>query len=278
MEPSLEAEVFHIEQTGCSDRILDTHFYVFLRNCDDLPRGRVIHRRKVEVTSVSSQSFHVKIVIVEDHLMMRDVIKKVCSTEFGYSVVGETDSGVQAVELILKHRPDAVILDLSLPDMDGFNVADRVLKVIPSLRILMLSSHCDDYTLFRVEKSGVHGFIDKNSNTLDILRDALKAIAEGRIYFSQAFQAARMARRSDPRSFVKVLSDWERAILSLIGQGLSDEEIGERLNLSPRTVQTHRSNILRKLDLKGTPKLIAFAVEHGFTQVQSKHGSIPVYT
>jgi DNA-binding NarL/FixJ family response regulator len=220
----------------------------------------------------------VKIVIVEDHLMIRDVIRKVCSSEFGYSVVGETDSGVQAVELILKHRPDAVILDLSLPDMDGFNVADRVLKVMPSLRILMLSSHCDDYTLFRVEKSGVHGFIDKNSNTVEILRDALKALADGRIYFSQAFQAARMARRSDPRSFIKVLSDWERAILSLIGQGLSDEEIAERLNLSPRTVQTHRSNILRKLDLKGTPKLIAFAVENGFTQIQSKHGSIPVYT
>jgi len=102
----------------------------------------------------------VKIVIVEDHLMIRDVIRKVCSSEFGYTVVGETDSGVQAVDLILKHRPDAVILDLSLPDMDGFNVADRVLKVMPHLRILMLSSHCDDYTLFRVEKSGVHGFID----------------------------------------------------------------------------------------------------------------------
>ena len=219
-----------------------------------------------------------KIVIVEDHLMIRDVIRKVCSNDFGYKVVGETGSGLEAVQLIVKLRPDAVILDLSLPDMDGFNVADRVFRVMPSLRILMLSSHCDDYTLFRVEKSGVHGFIDKNSNTVEILRDALKAIEDGRIYFSQAFQAARLARRTDPRSFVKVLSDWERAILSLIGQGMSDEEIGERLSLSPRTVQTHRSNILRKLDLKGTPKLIAFAVEHGFTQVQSKQGTIPVYT
>ena len=100
-------------------------------------------------------------------------VRKVCSSDFGYTVVGETDSGVQAVEMILKHRPDAVVLDLSLPDMDGFNVADRVLKAIPNLRILMLSSHCDDYTLFRVEKSGVHGFIDKNSNTIEILRDAL---------------------------------------------------------------------------------------------------------
>ena len=147
--------------------------------------------------------------------MIRDVVRKVCSSEFGYTVVGETDSGVQAVEMILKHRPDAVVLDLSLPDMDGFNVADRVLKAIPSLRILMLSSHCDDYTLFRVEKSGVHGFIDKNSNTIEILRDALAAISAGRIYFSQAFQAARIARRSDPRSFIKVLSDWELSLIHI---------------------------------------------------------------
>jgi DNA-binding NarL/FixJ family response regulator len=220
----------------------------------------------------------VRIVIVEDHLMFRDVIRKICTTQFGHSVVGETDSGVKAVELILAVEPDVVILDLSLPDMDGFNVVDRVLKVLPSLRILVVSSHCDDYTLFRVEKSGVHGFIDKNSNTVDTLQEALTAVAAGRVYFSAAFQAAKLARRNDPRSFTKVLSEWERAILSLIGQGLSDDEIGERLNLSPRTVQTHRSHLLRKLDLKGTPKLIAFAIEHGFTQVTPRNGTNPVYS
>jgi len=75
-----------------------------------------------------------------------------------------------------------------------------------------------------------------------------------------------------------VLSERERAVLSLIGQGLSDEEIGERLTLSARTVQSHRSNILRKLGLKNTPKLIAFAIEHGFTQIPTRHGTLPIYT
>lgn len=210
--------------------------------------------------------------------MFRDVIRKICTAQFGHSIVGETDSGVKAVDLILAVNPDVVILDLSLPDMDGFNVVDRVLKAVPSLRILVVSSHCDDYTLFRVEKSGVHGFIDKNSNTVETLQEALTAVAAGRVYFSAAFQAAKLARRNDPRSFTKVLSEWERAILSLIGQGLSDDEIGERLSLSPRTVQTHRSHLLRKLDLKGTPKLIAFAIEHGFTQVTTKSGANPVYS
>lgn len=210
--------------------------------------------------------------------MFRDVLRKACTTQFGHNVIGETDSGRKAVEMILELGPDMVILDLSLPDMDGFNVVDRVLTLKPATRILVVSSHCDDYTLFRVEKSGVHGFLDKNSNTLETLREAMEAIDAGRIYFSAAFQAAKLARRNDPRSFTKVLSEWERAILSLIGQGLSDEELGQRLKLSPRTVQTHRSNILRKLDIKGTPKLIAFAIEHGFTQVPAKHGSTPVYS
>lgn len=209
--------------------------------------------------------------------MFRDVIRKVCTSQYGHQVVGETGSGVEAVALILRLQPDVVILDLSLPDMDGFNVVDRVLSAACSLRFLVVSSHCDDYTLFRVEKSGVHGFIDKNSNSIEALQEALLAIGSGRVYFSATFQAAKLVRRNDPRSFTKVLSEWERAILSLIGQGLSDEEIGDRLNLSHRTVQTHRSHILRKLNIKGTPKLIAFAIEHGFTQVPSKTGSSPVF-
>lgn len=219
-----------------------------------------------------------RIVIVEDHLMFRDVIRQICSRRFGHTIVGETDSGVQAVEVILREKPDAVILDLSLPDMDGFNVVDRVLATLPDLRILVVSSHCDDYTLFRVEKSGVHGFLDKTSNTVETLQEALKALEEGRVYFSVAFQQAKIARRKDPRSFTKVLSEWERGILSLIGQGLSDDEIAERMLISPRTVQTHRSRILQKLNVRGTPKLITFAIENGFTQVPVKSGSRPVYS
>src|SRR5688572_18518593 len=130
--------------------------------------------------------------------MFREVIRKACASTFGHEVIGETDSGLKAVELILRLKPDAVILDLSLPDMDGFNVVDQVVKKLPSLRILVVSSHCDDYTLFRVEKSKVHGFVDKNSNTLETLREALVAIDDGKIYFSKTFKAAKLARRYDP--------------------------------------------------------------------------------
>ena len=206
------------------------------------------------------------------------MIRKVCTSQLKHTVVGETDSGAQAVEKILELQPEVVVFDLSLPDMDGFNVAERVLAKLPNVRILVVSSHCDDYTLFRVEKAGVHGYLDKNSSNIAAVGEALKTIAEGRVYFSAAFTEAKIARRNDPQSFTKVLSEWERAILSLIGLGLNDDEIGERFEISPKTAQKHRSQIMRKLGVKGTPKLIAFAVEHGFTQVPSRRGSKPVYT
>src|SRR3954471_25026073 len=100
-------------------------------------------------------------------MMFRNMIRKTCVQQFGHTVVGETDSGLQAVELISKLKPDAVILDLSLRDMDGLNVAEKAFAALPQLKIIVLSAHCDDYTLFRVEKSGVHGFIDKNSNPVE---------------------------------------------------------------------------------------------------------------
>ena len=218
---------------------------------------------------------NVRIVVVEDHRMFRDLIRKACEVPSGHQVIGETDSGITAVEMILRLKPDIAILDLSLPDMDGFAVADRVLEQLPNLRVLVLSSHCDDYTLFCVEQSRVHGFVDKNTNTVETLHEALAALETGQIYFSPAFKAAKIARRADPLSFTKILSDRERAVLSLIGQGLSDGEIGARLDVSSRTAQTHRSRILRKLEIKGTPKLIAFAIERGFTRVHSKAGALP---
>ena len=218
-----------------------------------------------------------RIVIVEDHLMFRDLIRKSCSKRFGLEVVGETDSGASAIEMITRLQPDAALLDLSLPDMDGFQVIEQVLKVQPTLRILTMSSHCDDYTLFRVERSRVHGFVDKNSNTVETLRIALNALQEGRVYFSAEFQTRQKLRRADQMSFNKVLTERERIVLGLIAQGMNDDEIGERLELTPRTAQTHRSRLLRKLRVNGTPKLIAYAARIGFNQVVPRFGSLPAF-
>lgn len=197
------------------------------------------------------------------------MMRTVCERDFGYEVIGEAGEGGEAVRLVEEadDAPDVVILDLQLPDADGLDVAEQLMKLRPRIRILIVSSRCDDYTLHRVERVGVHGFVDKNSNTPETLGAALKLVAEGKCFYSRLFQDAKLARRRDPENFEAKLTEWERHILTHIGYALSDDEIGARLGISPKTVMTHRSRIMRKLGVAGTPKLIRYAIEHGFTQI-----------
>src|SRR5216110_1116853 len=107
----------------------------------------------------------VRIVIVEDHVMFREVLRKVCAVDLKLKVVGEAGDGQTAVQLVRETKPDLVLLDLHLPNLDGFGVAEAIHEYSPETRILVLSSHCDEYTVFRAERAGVQGFVDKNTNS-----------------------------------------------------------------------------------------------------------------
>ena len=207
----------------------------------------------------------VRIVIVEDHLMFRDVLRKVCVEDLRHEVVGETDDGRKAVDLVRSTLPDLVLLDLHLPNLDGFGVVEEIRKTAPEARVLVLSSHCDGYTVFRAERAHVQGFVDKNTNTVATLKTAIGAVADGRVWFSDAFRSVKAARHRDPHSFDKLLTERERDVLSLVGAPLADRQIAERLKISVETVEKHRFNILRKLGLGSTPDLVRYARDHGFT-------------
>lgn len=207
----------------------------------------------------------VKIVIVEDHAMFREVLRKVCARDLRHEIVGEATDGLAAVQLVLRTQPDLVLLDLHLPKLDGFGVVDAVRVAAPETRVLVLSSHCDDYTVFRAEKARVNGFVDKNTNTVAVLKKAITAVGQGLTYFSEEFIRLKKDRQGDPVSFDKLLTNRERTILALIGEPLQDWEIAKRLELAEPTVAKHRFNILKKLDLKSTLELVRYARDHGFT-------------
>jgi DNA-binding NarL/FixJ family response regulator len=197
--------------------------------------------------------------------MFREVLRKVCSVDLGHELVGEAGDGQQAVQIVAKTKPDLVLLDLHLPSLDGFGVVEAIRKHAPLVKILVLSSHCDEYTVFRSERAHVQGFVDKNTNSVAMLQAAIGAVAQGRVWFSDAFLKTKAARLRDPRSFDKILTQRERDVLALVGLPLSDAEISAELEIAIETVEKHRFNILRKLDLQSTTELVRYAREHGFT-------------
>ena len=197
--------------------------------------------------------------------MFREVLRKVCARELRHEVAGEASDGQGAVQLVLSEKPDLVLLDLHLPKLDGFGVVEAIRLAAPTMKILILSSHCDDYTVFRAEKTRVNGFVDKNTNTVAILKQAITAVGSGLTYFSPEFLRLKVARYNDPNSFDKLLTDRERSMLALIGEPFQDWEIAARLGLAEPTVEKHRFNILKKLELSNTVELVRYARDHGFT-------------
>lgn len=219
-----------------------------------------------------------RIVIVEDHQMFREVIHKVCVSDFGHEVVGEAGDGATALRVILGEQPDLVLLDLQLPDVDGFTIIEAVRKVLPKLRIIAITSAQGDYTLYRVERAGINGFVDKNANSLASLREAIEMVSKGKQYLAPSFVKAKRERQANPTSFDKVLTERERVILALIGQSCTDDEVAKRLKISTSTAATFRNRIMHKLNVHSTPKLIRFALEHGFTQVSMPGDGGPAYS
>jgi DNA-binding NarL/FixJ family response regulator len=206
-----------------------------------------------------------KIAIVEDERLFRDVLRKACTLDLGHEVVGEAGTGSEALLVVPAVIPDLLVLDIHLPDMDGLDVLRALRRKRALIRTLVISSYFDEYTVCRVEQAAVQGFIDKSTNTVAELSVAISAIEAGSTYFPKPFTEARRAHQRNPVAFDKVLTDREQTILSLVGEPLSDAEIAVQLKLSMETVEKHRFNIMRKLGLRSRAESARFARRCGLT-------------
>lgn len=207
-----------------------------------------------------------KVAIVEDHALFADFVRVLCERELGYEVVFNVTLGAGVVERLLVERPQLLILDLSLPDMDGLDIARAMRKDLPELRILVLSSLRDPVSLYRVQEAGVHGFVDKRHQNLAVLREALPLVAGGEPYFAPVFGQMTHSIQQDPKAYYRILSVYDQVALSMMGEARSDAEIAAALRVSESTMQSRRRDIMRKLNIHSTPKLMRFAIEHGFTR------------
>ena len=210
-----------------------------------------------------------KIVLIEDQAMFRSLLEKICQQHFHLSIVGEAEDAATGLELCRRHNPDMVLLDLNLPDRSGVSLAEDLLASCPKLRILALSSECDDYTLYQVLHSGIHGYVDKNRQSVEMLQAAINEVINGRVFFADVVQQVRQRLRMDPGAFPKILTPREQEVLSVPGSGLDDEGAAQRLRVSRFTVGCHRRNIMGKLGVHRTPDLIRYAVNKGFAKLSS---------
>ena len=201
--------------------------------------------------------------------MVRGMVTRVCRGHAECDSVADAADGETGLRLCQKLNPDLVFLDIDLPDGDGLDLVDRITAAVDRARIVVLSARTDDFSLHRCFTRHLQGFVDKNEQAIDAVAEAITAVAQGKSYFSPAVMKARQAMRENPHAFEKVLSPREQELLRLFGQGLSNDEAGTRLGVSPMTAQNHRRNILGKLGLHSTPELMRYAAEHGFIRFRT---------
>jgi DNA-binding NarL/FixJ family response regulator len=211
----------------------------------------------------------VKIVVIEDHALMRGLLVKACLEAMPGSVVSGAQNAAGGLEMCRSAQPDVIILDLGLPDRDGLDVLDELLGVSRNSKVIGISSYADEFTLHRAIHSKLHGFVDKNEQTIDHLTAVINAVMGGERYLSPTARRARLAQRNDPVAFDKILSVREQDLLRLFGRGLSNAEIAAVVNLSELTVRNHRCRTMAKLGLRTSAELIRYALEKGFTHPEA---------
>ena len=210
----------------------------------------------------------IRIVLADDHTVIRKGLRLLLESQPGFKVVAEAADGREAVEVVDREAPHVVVLDVGMPNLNGIEAARQIASRRPQTAIVFLSMHSDESYVLRALKVGARAYLLKDSAEHDLI-NAIKAVSEGKAFFSPAISkmlvedyVRQMQEREVEDSF-DLLTPREREILQLLAEGKSNKEVATILKLSLYTVETHRSNILQKLNLHSVPELILYAVRKG---------------
>lgn len=204
----------------------------------------------------------VRLLLVDDHPLVRDGVRARLEADARFRVVAEAGDAAAALAAALEHKPDCVLMDISLRGAHGIDLTRQLQISCPGLRIVMLTMHDEPQYVIEAFRAGAKGYVLKDCPAQEIVA-AIEAVMAGRRYFTAAVATA-LAEASLPEP---VLTQREREVLALVADGLSNKEIAARLALSVRTVEAHRVNIKRKFELDGSAALMRFAVERKGTRL-----------
>lgn len=211
----------------------------------------------------------IRLLLADDHPLVRSGLISLLEPFGEFQVVGEAGDGREAVALTKKLKPDVVVIDLSMPGMGGIEATKHICEEVPHSKVLVLTMHENEEYVYQILRSGAGGYVLKNSGR-DELAAAIRAVARGEKFFSpkvseimvQAYLRKADLREDADRGMKETpLTPRETEVLACIGQGLTNQEIADKLYISPRTVETHKTNIMQKMAFEDTSKLIRYAVE-----------------
>lgn len=215
----------------------------------------------------------IRVYLVDDHAIVRDGLRALLECEPGIQVIGDAASGHVALQEMADLQPDVVVLDISMPDMNGIEIAEKVPSLAPHARVIMLSIYGTPELVSGALRVGARGYLLKESAGREVV-NATNAVHAGQFYLSQAVMRTLIADYLQQRDVAPVLGPFdslsarEREVMQLVVEGWSSAHIAERMHLSPKTVETYRSRMMHKLDVTDLPHLMKLAIQHGLISIE----------
>ena len=209
-----------------------------------------------------------RILLADDHIVMRTGLRALLERQPNLEVVGESENGRETVALAASLRPDVVVMDVGMPVLNGIEATQTIVAQCPAIAVVILSMHADESYVMRALKAGARGYLLKDSAAADLM-GAIQAISQGKSFFSPkvsrilAEDYVRVLKQKGAVDTYDLLTSREREILQLLAEGKTNKEVATALNISPYTVETHRSHILQKLNLHNSAELVLYAVRKG---------------
>jgi DNA-binding NarL/FixJ family response regulator len=208
----------------------------------------------------------IRILLADDHAVVRQGFKMILAAQPDMEIVGEAANGREAVELAEQLRPDVVVMDVSMPELNGIEATRRLASLIPRARVVALSMHKDSVYVREILRAGARGYLLKDSGAADLVA-AIRAVASGESYLSPAVSNAVLDDyRRHATNPIDLLTSREREVLQMLAEGKTNKEIAGVLNLSVYTVDAHRGRIMEKLNLHSIGELVRFAVRNGLIE------------
>ena len=209
----------------------------------------------------------IRIVLADDHHVVREGLRALLETEPDFSIVGEAADGLATVDLVERLKPDVLVADLMMPSLSGLEVARQVTLRSPTTRVVILSMYANEPYVLEALRNGAAGYVLKDSTGADLVQ-AVRQVLTGDRYLSpplsaRAIEAYVQKAEAGSLDIYETLTTREREILHLAAQGCSNAEVATRLSISPRTAETHRANMMRKLGLRTQADLIRYALRRG---------------